>query len=485
MKLTKIALSLVFLTGAAITGGSWYTGKQVEEKYQELVAQGNQALSQLKFYGVDAQIKEVKLDRGFFSSAVKYQLEAKTTAGTFVFDGNDQLFHGPLPLNRLKQMNFAPAMASLQSELSVPESLKAMFEDKAVLSGQAAISYAGNVEGVLKTNPYKSPEGVWQVGAGEINYHLDKERKGKLIASLKSIAMGDKASNLMWEIVEPKYTFSITDKNDQYSLLYSGDMEFEAKSYEMKPFNKEEAESDFIISVNNTKMKGYSKLNGTRYESGGDFSGEMQMKKDSKAFSFGKLSSDMFFDVDAKSLEAFMQFIQKPDLLEIVAQGEELPEAQQEELGKIFMDLITKSPKMHIKSFSLENAKGKGSIDFILNLAEFDAGSLNDFDKVLNIFKQSVIGVDVNKPFIEELTKTFEELSGENAEQAATNAKEITEQIVAQAKSTEGFVFDNDKIKLKVELSEGKIKLNEKEMSEAEVQSVLFMLMMSLGGMGL
>lgn len=37
MKLTKIVLSVVAVIGAVAVGGSWYTGKQVEEKYQELV----------------------------------------------------------------------------------------------------------------------------------------------------------------------------------------------------------------------------------------------------------------------------------------------------------------------------------------------------------------------------------------------------------------------------------------------------------------
>lgn len=61
----------------------------------------------------------------------------------------------------------------------------------------------------------------------------------------------------------------------------------------------------------------------------------------------------------------------------------------------------------------------------------------------------------------------------------------IVEQIVEQAKSSEGFVVENDAIKFKLEVDGGKVKLSDKELSEAEVQGILFMLMMSLGGMGL
>ena len=51
MKLSNIALSLVVVLGAVATGGSWYTGKQAEEKYSQLISQANQELKKLEVYG--------------------------------------------------------------------------------------------------------------------------------------------------------------------------------------------------------------------------------------------------------------------------------------------------------------------------------------------------------------------------------------------------------------------------------------------------
>ncbi|HDL3676699.1 TPA: DUF945 family protein, partial [Mannheimia haemolytica] len=69
MKLTKIVLSVVAVIGAVAVGGSWYTGKQVEEKYQELVVQANNQLKQLSGeFGANIELKDVQIDRHFFIS---------------------------------------------------------------------------------------------------------------------------------------------------------------------------------------------------------------------------------------------------------------------------------------------------------------------------------------------------------------------------------------------------------------------------------
>lgn len=125
MKLTKITLALAGILGIAVVGGSWYTGQQAEQRYQQLVQQGNQSLKALKIYGIDAEIKDVKFERHFFSSDVKYTLEVGTVDERYQLQGDDKLFHGPLPLNRLSQVNLMPAMMSVESKLYLPEKIQA------------------------------------------------------------------------------------------------------------------------------------------------------------------------------------------------------------------------------------------------------------------------------------------------------------------------------------------------------------------------
>lgn len=126
MKLSKIALSVVAVIGVSVVGGSWYTGKQVEEKYQALVVQANNQLKQLSGeFGANIELKDVQIDRHFFSSDAKYRLEVDFGDGKKLdFIGNDKLHHGPLPLNRLAKFNFAPVMMSMENSLQGPEIFK-------------------------------------------------------------------------------------------------------------------------------------------------------------------------------------------------------------------------------------------------------------------------------------------------------------------------------------------------------------------------
>lgn len=126
MKLSKITLSVVAVIGVVAVGGSWYTGKQVEEKYQELVTQANHQFEQLSGeFGANIAFKDVQIERHFFSSEAKYRLEVDLGDGEKLdFIGNDKIHHGPLPLNRLAKFNFLPVMMSTESKLQAPTQFK-------------------------------------------------------------------------------------------------------------------------------------------------------------------------------------------------------------------------------------------------------------------------------------------------------------------------------------------------------------------------
>lgn len=468
MKLTKIALSLVVLAGGAITGGSWYTGKQAEEKYQEFVTLGNEGLKQLKVYGIEAEIKNVSLERGVFSSTVKYQVEAKTPEETFVFDGNDQLFHGPLPLNRLKQGNFLPVVASVESNVTAPEKLKSLFGDKAVLTGTNTITYAGGLDGTLTFNELKVKEdnADLQIGAITTNYALDKDRKGKSSVNLPSVVIkgkDDVEGDFELAMNGVRYDINITEKS-QYDMLGSlGDYVAEMQSITVKF-------SDGGFDLKDVKSKGYGKLNGERYESAGDFNGKFIVNKEGKSYPLGSLSVDFFMDSAAKPLN---------DLMSLGVSGEQM---QSDEAAQAaVLALVKKAPQVHLKSLALENEKGKSDLSIILNLNEFNPESINSFEEGVAIFKQSAITMNANIASLEAFFQALAPINGTTEE----GAKAIVAHLVEQAKSTESFVVDNEAIKLKLDIDGGKIKLNDRELSEGEVQGMLFMLVMMFGGMGL
>lgn len=83
MKKSTMALSAIAVLVAVTTGGAWYTGNQIEQRYPALLEQLNGSLKSLNLYGVNAEISEVKLAKGVFSSDVQYNVNIK--AANLVF----------------------------------------------------------------------------------------------------------------------------------------------------------------------------------------------------------------------------------------------------------------------------------------------------------------------------------------------------------------------------------------------------------------
>lgn len=149
MKFSKIALSVAAIVSVIAVGGSWYTGKQAESRYQQLVELSNKQLKGLESHGIFAEIKDVKLERHFFSSDVAYRLEAKVDGEKFVVDGQDKFYHGPFPLNRLSQFKLFPVVASLQSKFTLPEQWQQKLQRTELGEGVADFAYSGVIDGVL------------------------------------------------------------------------------------------------------------------------------------------------------------------------------------------------------------------------------------------------------------------------------------------------------------------------------------------------
>lgn len=65
MKKSTLAISVVAVLAAITTGGAWYTGSQVEQRYSELLKQANNTLHSLSAYGIkNAQISDVQFNKG-------------------------------------------------------------------------------------------------------------------------------------------------------------------------------------------------------------------------------------------------------------------------------------------------------------------------------------------------------------------------------------------------------------------------------------
>ncbi|MDP0155895.1 YdgA family protein [Glaesserella parasuis] len=453
MKLTKITLALAGILGVAVVGGSWYTGLQAEQHYQQLVQQGNQSLKSLKIYGIDAEIKDVKFERHFFSSDVKYTLEVGTVDERYQLQGDDKLFHGPLPLNRLSQVNLMPAMMSVESKLYLPEKFKLQTP---FTEGQTDISHAGNLSGEFSLNAFKGE--TWDLAKTQIEFEYDPAQKsGKFSSQIPSYQYQDQ-TNTRIEIQDTLYKADFTS-NEKYPELSLGNYEFSSKMVRYSSDGK----APFAFT--NLSSQGKNTLEKDRWTSTGSLTGELLAQD---KLNLGKLNIDSSAELDAESANELMHYASSLEKLESV------------EAGDVVLSLLNKSPKLQIKELSLENAKGKNSLSLNLNLDKFDPSQFNGMEDVLKIFKASVLETQFKLPSLELFMAQLNQLDGFPKEDAEQKAKQTISEFAYQAQASSLATSDKDSLKMKLSIDQGKVNLNGRDVPEAAVQGALFMIMLGL-----
>ncbi|HGO5853174.1 TPA: YdgA family protein [Mannheimia haemolytica] len=471
MKLTKIALSVVAVIGAVAVGGSWYTGKQVEEKYQELVVQANNQLKQLSGeFGANIELKDVQIDRHFFSSDAKYRVEVDLGDGKKLdFIGNDKLHHGPLPLNRLAKFNFAPVMMSAESKLQAPEAFKKLMGDH-IGSGVANISYSGDVKGYFDVSPMKYSDETGDIETTPIKVQYDYDQKLKGIDSTVELDnFKVTAKELDLQIQGVSYEMQ-TENNEAYPNLTFGKGNAKVKTIEFK--SKSESNSGASSQIKDIVVKGDNLLKGDRLISTGNL--------EAATFSIegvemGKLKMDMAYDLDAKLTNDITPLLSKPETVE------------NQQTTELLMQLLAKSVKFHINNFSLENSKGKFDLALLLNIAQLNPQNLGNMQAVLQALSTSKFTSNINRQYAEDIIRQVSMVTEKlGEEEAKAFAKQQVDAVFLNA-GVEQYGLrkvDDNNVKIELTIDNGKVNLNGRELTEDELQMTLFMIMMGAGSLG-
>lgn len=466
MKLTKIALSVIAVVGAVSVGGSWYTGKQVEEKYHQLVSQANQQFANtVNPYGVKVAIKDVQIERHFFSSDAKYRLEVDAGEGEKLeFIGNDTLHHGPLPLNRLAKFNFSPVLMSMENRMQAPEQFKQAMGEK-LGSGVANISYSGAAEGEFTLSPikYSDEKGTVDVSPAKMVYSYDQNVKNnKGTVQLESFKFQAEGTSLQLNGLD--YTYQQAD-DQGYPYLGLGEMKFTLKSIEVK-----EAEQEKPVFLKDMVYLSKTALQGERVVSGGTIEAK---EFNVSGADLGKWKMALDVNADAKlANETTLKFSQ-PEALE---DGSAVDG---------FVKLLGKAPKLDLHSMSFEKGDGKVEATLALHFNEFNPMELADFNAALNALAPSKFTANINRAYLEEFGRQMSIHSDKlSEEEAKVKAKEVAEQFFVSAASTDFAKVEGDTVKVELAVGNGKVTLNGRELAEEEIQMALFMLMMGAGSLG-
>ncbi|MFA9488656.1 MULTISPECIES: YdgA family protein [unclassified Mannheimia] len=466
MKLSKIALSVVAVLGVAVVGGSWYTGKQVEEKYQELVATANNQLKQVSNeFGANIELKDVQIDRHFFSSDAKYRLEVDFGDGEKLdFIGNDKLHHGPLPLNRLAKLNLAPVMMSAESKLQAPEPFKKLMGEH-IGSGVANISYSGDVKGYFDVSPikYSDETGVLETTPIKMQYSYDQKAKG-IDSSVELDNVKVTAEELDLQLQGVSYEMQ-TENNESYPHLTLGKGSGKVKAIE---FKSKEGE---LSQIKDIVVKGDSLLKGDRVVSTGDLEAA---SFNIEGVEMGKLKMDMAYDFDAKLTNDITPLLSRPE-------GFEDPQTTE-----LLMQLLAKSVKFHLNNFSFENGKGKVDLALLLNIAQIDPQNIVNTQEVLKALSTSKFTSNINRQYAEDIIRQISMVKEKlSEEEAKAVAKQQVDAVFSNAEAENGLrKVDENNVKIELSVENEKLILNGRELTEDEIQMALFVIMMGMGSLG-
>lgn len=465
MKFTKIALAVVAVMAGGVVGGSWYTGKQAEEKYHQIVAEGNKALKVLEAYGAKAEIKDVEFKRHFFNSEVTYRVEVALEEKTLDIWGNDTLYHGPLPLNRLAKFNLTPMLMSMENRLQAPEVLKAVIGQE-LGQGTANVSYAGVIEGDFTLNPmkYQDQDGAIESSPLKLDYEYDASAKnGHSRVTLDKIMLRA-AEGFSIQADGLSYADKRVDDHG-YPYLGLGEFSLTLKNLSVK--NQTQSE---IFTLQESKATSHTRLQGDRMVQDTQWQSQ-SMKVD--GVDLGKVNSDVSVDWDAKSTNELLQYAYRPERLET------------EEAGKVALQLLNNAPKFHLNKFALENGKGKAQVALFINLVQADVSAVKDMQAFISLFSQSKLSMQINREYLEEITRqigvNIEKLSEQDA---AIKAKQMADEVFANAIGSGVAQVVDNQLSSELSVNGDKVVLNNREVSESELQVALFALAMMFSSLG-
>ncbi|WP_082144052.1 YdgA family protein [Franconibacter helveticus] len=198
MKKSLVAVGVIVALGVVWTGTAWYTGKQIENRIDDMVKEANARLQQsMPEAGLEVGYQDYQ--RGLFRSHL--QLVVKPAANqqnawlkpeqNVVFD--EVIDHGPFPFAELKKFNILPAMASVVSTPVNNATTKPLFDiakGETFARAQTRVGYSGDTSTDLNFSAlnYESPTEKVAFSGGD--FTLDVDREGNVFTLKGKAASG-------------------------------------------------------------------------------------------------------------------------------------------------------------------------------------------------------------------------------------------------------------------------------------------------------
>ncbi|MGR3807665.1 YdgA family protein [Pasteurella testudinis] len=484
MKKSSLAIGVVAALVAAWIGGSWYSGKVLQDKYPEYISNANQNVAanyNVAFHGVYRfEVKNTKLERSLFSTEIEDQLIVTDLSDNsqLVFPFKTTAEHGPLPLSRLSKLKLIPVLTSAHSELAEDPSIGELFKASkgiAPYSGDFTISYGGqiqqnstiaafdyrNAEISINSTPIQIKSDTNQDGVGLIKLQLDK-----WVSTLPANEFNDQYQAI---------TVNRTITFDNVTL----DSDLKPTDWKYVPIGKQVFDIG-LISVTDEAVEGYTPDN-------------VQLK-------------NLKLDYETVISSGFADYRLNNSIESLVVQGENLgqvdfnfnlghlspeylnqgiaaftnpnPDEQEKQLTAAGLGLLKYQPTFSIQPLKLKNSAGENQLTFDLAFSNADQQAALMQGKFLSLFDKLEMNANLNRQSAEVFGTSISRLDGvENPETAAKAELDaaLQEAVAQNALTTNdnGATYQS-----KLILENGELKFNGQVIPEQEIAQALMMIFM-------
>lgn len=477
MKKSKIAAGIIVALGAVWCGGAWYTGQTIEKQYFKQIEQLNARLAQSA--GNKLTYKNVKFERGLFSTHIDDQVEIHSMDQTRIVPLSTTIYHGPLPLDRLAQFNLSPAMLSAQMLLGKNDTTQPLFE---MTKSEKPLQLSVTTNYALQTQADLSlAAGQWQHSQAtaaqaswanmdlgvNINADLDvtyRFQAKDIALQFTALQQPTRVSSLHWQGVLAEGDVAPT----QWPFIFSGKGQSAVDFFEEKGTdaqgNAQVLVQKNMITQSATTVDG-DFVNLTSHTTVGDVAFNQA--------DLGKLTYNIDLNhIDGNALQQVLDVL-------VTAfkdhRDEPFPPELAAKLQAAGLAIFNHQPQVKLAPLSLSSDKGQAMLD--LNIALVQDPKFNVMKSGLyKQFKDFSINIAVDKAAAVHLLQQFAPESEKGS---------VSQMVDDMAKEGEmnGLVNnDAQKVTFSLVLENNELKLNGHAIPEEQVKMMLFMLMMNSMG---
>ncbi|SFT62307.1 Uncharacterized conserved protein YdgA, DUF945 family [Kosakonia arachidis] len=477
MKKTLVAAGIIVALGVVWTGGSWYTGKQLESRLTEIV---NNANAQIKHNAPEANVEVSAQDyqRGLFSSHFTLHIKpVEGTTNTWLKPGQDIVLqetvdHGPFPLAQLKSFSLMPAMASVHTQLVNNDVTKALFDiakGESPFYADTRIGYSGDTRSDITLRPLSSEKEGEKVAfsGGQFRFSVDKDGNALTLSGEAQSGLVD-AVNEYGQRVQLSFNQLKTDGKSEIAAFdeRTGSQKLSLDKLSISVENKElavlegmslTAKSDVADDKKNINSQLDYTLNSLKVQGQDLGNGNLTLK-------VGQIDGQAWHQFSEQYNAQTRALMAQPGVVQN-------PELYQQKATEAFLNavplLLKGEPVITVAPLSWKNAKGEATFNLSLFLKDPSTATgapqtlADEVDRtVKSLDGKLVIPVDMATELMTQIAK----LEGYQQDEAAKLANQQVKGLAAMGQMFRITTLENNNILTSLQYANGQVTLNGEKM---------------------